>query len=220
VQPQLEKVLIPAQVSLRRVFRHYAAGDGVGCTMTVNEFTKFVQDAKLVGKTLKLSHVKRIFKLANEDGYEDDDFNESRAPAGEDEEEDDANENPDEEFIPSEFSEAIIRLACKKFSRPYSVADRTVLLMEVNMASAMLSNLSNLSISGQTYVLKNAMRSEKFREALSQPKVKEVFSRYKACLRRVFRYYAAGGQNPKKGEKRQKGDDTMDLGEFNLMVKV
>lgn len=64
------------------------------------------------------------------------------------------------------------------------------------------------------------MRSDRFREELSQPKVKEVFDRYKACLRQVFRYYAAGGQNPKKREKHQKGDATMDLGEFNLMVKV
>lgn len=64
------------------------------------------------------------------------------------------------------------------------------------------------------------MRSDRFREELSRPKVKDVFDRYKSCLRQVFRYYAAGGQNPKKREKHQKGDATMDLGEFNLMVKV
>eukprot|EP00474_Spongospora_subterranea_P001128 CRZ01586.1 hypothetical protein [Spongospora subterranea] len=198
IQIQLDKYA----VANRRIFRHYAAGEGVGSTMSINEFVKFVQDAKLVGKTLKLPQVERIFAQANSEGDGTADEAESEAEEEEiveAEEYDDAVANPDEELIPREFVECLLRLAIKKYAKPYSVADRLVLLME-------------------TFVLKNAMRSERFREELCSVKVKDVFDRNRACLKCIFRYYAAGGKKP-KGKRKTAQDDSMSLAEFKLMVQ-
>lgn len=79
-------------------------------------------------------------------------------------------ENPDEELVPREFVECLVRLAVRKFAKPMSVADRLQMLME-------------------NYVLKNAMRSERFREDICSVKVRDVFDRYRSCLKCIFRYY-------------------------------
>ncbi|CEO95815.1 hypothetical protein PBRA_004528 [Plasmodiophora brassicae] len=196
-------------VANRKIFRHYAAAEGVGSTMSLNEFVKFVQDAKLVGKTLKMPQVERIFQLANSDASVEaeapaapDDAGAGAQAADDDDVIDDV-ENPDEELVPREFVECLVRLAVRKFAKPMSVADRLQMLME-------------------NYVLKNAMRSERFREDICSVKVRDVFDRYRSCLKCIFRYYASGGKNPKKSERREKSwikDDTISMTNFHLLVK-
>ncbi|KAF0689166.1 Aste57867_19344 [Aphanomyces stellatus] len=97
-EPKLEAILSEHYEDVQRIFKYYAASDvGDACSMSLDEFYRFLKDCKLLSKALGLAFVKKIF----------DDLNHQDIDHDEDEE---------VEFGPTEFVEAIVCVADKRLA--------------------------------------------------------------------------------------------------------
>lgn len=90
-------VLVRVFEDLRRIFKHYSAGDAGGSagTMALDEFYMLVKDCKISCKNLTMKEIRMIFAEANDDGA--------------------AGGLGDWELMANEFVEALIRIADEKF---------------------------------------------------------------------------------------------------------
>lgn len=181
---------------LRRVFRHYAcSADGSASTMDSGEFYDFVRDCRM------LTRKKRDGRLTNVDC--DLVFRRVNWDGGEGGEQGGDSSNPDRELVPSEFVEALCRLARRKFGE-LAPADalRRLLEKHVSLAAASVA--------------------DEFRKALAAPEVRDVFKRYRKALRKVFRHYAdgGGGGRAKAVLNRVQNDSaTVNMEEWRLLLQ-
>lgn len=151
---ELSRTLTKHCKDLKDIFQHYSAGEigGSASAMDCDEFLDFIRDCQLTDQRVTASDLDQIFGFSM--GIK------GKVPS-------------DREMVASEFSEALIRIAEKKFPMlPFHERLRELL---------------------EGYVLPNASRSEcdKFREELCRPEVLAVYKKHSAALKRIFRYYAA-----------------------------
>ncbi|RHY50628.1 hypothetical protein DYB26_003595 [Aphanomyces astaci] len=64
---KLETLFSDQYEDVQRIFKYYAASDvGDACSMSLDEFHRFLKDCKLVTKSLGLAYVKKIFNEINQ----------------------------------------------------------------------------------------------------------------------------------------------------------
>eukprot|EP01083_Nonionella_stella_P224096 798001_1 len=109
--------------------------------------------------------------------------------------------NPDEELIPSEFVECIIRIADRKYPKVEGISERVVMLFENS-------------------ILRYGCRTDKFREELAAPQIRKVFEDFRSPLQKIFIYYAKLALKRKK-IKLPKGAKPQNMGmeDFVAMIK-
>ncbi|RHY29800.1 hypothetical protein DYB32_004846 [Aphanomyces invadans] len=186
---KLEAILSDQYEDVQRIFKYYAASDvGDACSMSLDEFHRFLKDCKLLAKPLGLAYVKKIFNEINE-------VDESTAL------EEDAAENDDSEEVvcrdggthPSDASRGFLMQGELEFG-PTEFVEAIVCV-----ADKRLGTHKGLSLSQRVkkclveYVLANACRSstDAFRHRMNTTECKTVFHTYQGKLEHIYRRYAA-----------------------------
>ncbi|KAK3254826.1 hypothetical protein CYMTET_35973, partial [Cymbomonas tetramitiformis] len=179
---QVEEVLRQNVSYLKQTFRHYAIGpDGCG-TMSAAEFSTMVRDCLVIGKDLTSAQVSAIFERANQDpdpGEDAEQSLETKETVQPDtllDDEEDIEENPDAEFVPEEFTEALVRIAHAKFQKSDPTAS-TAQRLEKLLRTHVFNNCSRCDI-------------DHVREMLQDDAVQAVFRKHSSSMEKVFMYYA------------------------------
>ncbi|ETV77616.1 hypothetical protein, variant 1, partial [Aphanomyces astaci] len=168
--PKLETLFSDQYEDVQRIFKYYAASDvGDACSMSLDEFHRFLKDCKLVTKSLGLAYVKKIFNEINQ-------VEDKSVQCDIDDDDDDEENEVELEFGPTEFVEAIVCVADKR-----------------------LGSHKGLSLSQRVkkclveYILANACRSstDAFRHQMNAIECKAVFQTYQTKLEQIYRRYAA-----------------------------
>ncbi|KAK3258269.1 hypothetical protein CYMTET_32678, partial [Cymbomonas tetramitiformis] len=192
----LKSTLETHQLLLKQTFRYYSCISGKNAmTMTGPEFNKLVKDCNLIDQDMSKAKVKLtaaavdiIFQQANKDPEE---------TGGEDDGADDAGtaNNPDREFVPEEFTEALIRIAAVKFKDSHkTLAGRLEALILGPMSSE--AGRCDTSI---------------FRAMVGLPETQAVLQKHGGHLELIFAHYAA--------EEGIVGMGTMSISEYKAFLK-
>ena len=105
----------------------------------------------------------------------------------------------EKEIVPSEYVEALVRLAAGRYNKGGSLASRLEKLVEKNLRP----------------VLGKVVDQTSFRSHLSEKVVQKFLSRKRRRLKEVFEFYAAKNQTDKGVET----SDTIDIGECTTFCR-
>eukprot|EP00760_Papus_ankaliazontas_P006963 PhM_4_TR13253/c0_g2_i1/m.100940 len=197
---------------VRRVFTYYAGSSGNAASMSSTEWWQFVTDCRFVDKLLNKSVVERVFMQVNQDdGLDHNSDGEDTSRLLSDDGED---ENPLAELIPTEFVEALIRLADAKF-------------LETTLPEKIRSLWNE-------HVVPYSCRSEavRVRRDINAPATQKVIKRYNKDMGKVFTYYTRlisdtaepSSSTPSKGrvgapQASARGKGTVRVHEFLAMLR-
>ena len=179
----IQEMLSTNANTFKKIFRYYVIQpqrhrQQVSNTMDSQTFMKFIHESKIPSPKLKLGEIDEIFWLVNRQSElksKSTPDNGADAPLEEEKEIEENATNPDQELIPSEFIETLIRIADRKFSDAIlSQRFEQLLNLHVFKFAAQVDGLS-------------------FRKELSSEDVNEVFRKNQRALKLVFSHYASHG---------------------------